>query len=299
MSDFTDEVDGIPAKRNYSVDINYIPPPPLLENMSGEWSSKNGLPLSAVENVPKLISPIATSSFIKMPPKSVFGYSVGDRHEVDCSEASKYSHMNGFDKIEAAMSTIKDQLSQITNTIDNLICQNVRLLEEMHAIRLELNALRSQHIVDGSSQPASLPVRFPMQTVEHIQLLNGKLKDSETYLLLVNYLSKLGGKSVSDCIGNLLRSTLTYDLAANVNWRGMNNRFSLASTPFASAIVETVMKHRAAAALCTCTFASEHRLLSYSGSPFAFVLDSEAHICNCLLSTTLLERADMRIDCQP
>ncbi|KAF7252972.1 hypothetical protein EG68_09030 [Paragonimus skrjabini miyazakii] len=132
----------------------------------------------------------------------------------------------------------------MTKTIDNLITQNVRIREEMHAMRLELNALRYQHVVDSSSNSPMLPVRFPMQTVEDIQLLNMKLEDGETYLLLVNYLSKLGGKSVSDCISNLMKSTMTDDLASNINWRGVNSRFSLASTVFASAIVETVMKHQ-------------------------------------------------------
>ncbi|KAF6769180.1 hypothetical protein AHF37_11590, partial [Paragonimus kellicotti] len=84
----------------------------------------------------------------------------------------------------------------------------------MHAIRLELNALRYQHV-----------------TVEDIQLLNSKLEDGETYPLL------LGGKSVSDCIANLMKSTMTDDLAAGINWRGVNSRFSLASTLFASALV--------------------------------------------------------------
>ncbi|KAF6778443.1 hypothetical protein AHF37_03031 [Paragonimus kellicotti] len=83
-----------------------------------------------------------------------------------------------------------------------------------------------------------------MQTVEDIQLLNLKLEDGETYPLLINYLSKLGGKSVSDCIANLMKSTMTDDLAAGINWRGVNSRFSLASTLFASALVETVMKHQ-------------------------------------------------------
>ncbi|KAF6769854.1 hypothetical protein AHF37_12097 [Paragonimus kellicotti] len=92
--------------------------------------------------------------------------------------------------------------------MDNLITQNVRLREEMHAIRLELNALRYQHVVDSSSTSPTLPVRFPMQTVEDIQLLNLKLEDGETYPLLINYLSKLGGKSVSDCIANLMKSTM-------------------------------------------------------------------------------------------
>ncbi|KAF6774611.1 hypothetical protein AHF37_06168 [Paragonimus kellicotti] len=41
-----------------------------------------------------------------------------------------------------------------------------------------------------------------------------------------------------------MKSTMTDDLAASINWRGVNSRFSLASTLFASALVETVMKHQ-------------------------------------------------------
>ncbi|KAF7259150.1 hypothetical protein EG68_07379 [Paragonimus skrjabini miyazakii] len=127
--------------------------------------------------------------------------------------------------------------------MDNLPTQNVRLREEMHAIRLEVNALQYRHAVDSSSKSHRLPVRLPMQTVEEIQVLNVKLENTKMYLLLFDYLSKLGGKSVSDCIGNLVRVTMTDDLAASVNWQGVNNRFSLTSTLFASAIVETVMRH--------------------------------------------------------
>ncbi|KAF6779336.1 hypothetical protein AHF37_01257 [Paragonimus kellicotti] len=111
----------------------------------------------------------------------------------------------------------------------------------MHAIRLRLNALRYQQLVDSSSTSPTLPVRFPMQTVKDIQLLNLKLEDGETYPLLINHLSKLGGKSVSDCLANLMKSTMTDDLAASINGRGVNSGFSLASTPLASAIVERAL----------------------------------------------------------
>ncbi|KAF8566333.1 hypothetical protein P879_09636 [Paragonimus westermani] len=117
-----------------------------------------------------------------------------------------------------------------------MITEIVRLPEELHAIRREVNALRYQR-AESSSKSPNLPVRFPVHTVEDIQLLNTKLEDSDTNLSLVNHLSKLGCKSLSDCIGNLMRTTMTEDLATSVSWRGVNNRFSLASTPFASAII--------------------------------------------------------------
>ncbi|KAF8567469.1 hypothetical protein P879_07192 [Paragonimus westermani] len=135
------------------------------------------------------------------------------------------------------MVTITDQLPRFTSTMGNMVNQTVLLREEMHAIRPEVNALRYQHAAESSSKLPNLHLRFPMHMVEHIQLLYVKLGDNDTYLLLVDCLSKLGGKAVSDCTGNLMRSTMTEDLAASVSWRGVNDRFSLASTPFASIVV--------------------------------------------------------------
>ncbi|KAF8566841.1 hypothetical protein P879_01879 [Paragonimus westermani] len=189
-------------------------------------------------------------SFIKAPrlqlsSSPVIGYSRGKRREAvshkESSEVSKCPITNRLDRMEAMLVTITNQLSRFTKT---LVTHIVRLREELHALRLEVNALRYQHAAESSSKLPNLPVHFPMHTVEDIQLLNMKLEEKDTYLLLVDYLSKLGGKSVSDCIGNLMRSTMTEDLTASVNWRGINNGFSLASTLFVSAVVETVTKHQ-------------------------------------------------------
>ncbi|KAA3679211.1 uncharacterized protein DEA37_0009615 [Paragonimus westermani] len=174
------------------------------------------------------------------------------------------NHRVGVDVMEASTITLfeNEWVARFGTSVELHSDQGAafgsRLLEEeeLHDIRLEVNALRYQHAAENSSNLLNHPVRFPVHKVEDIQLLNVKPEDDDTYPLLVNYLSKLGGKSVSDGIGNLMRSTMTEDLAGSANWRGVNNRFSLASTLFTSAIVgmlvfeqmtvvtETVMKHQ-------------------------------------------------------
>ncbi|KAA3674376.1 uncharacterized protein DEA37_0000744 [Paragonimus westermani] len=60
MSEFTVDIDSVPGNRNYSVDIEYSPSPPPLDDISGEPPSRGRLPLSSVVNVPTMSNPIAT-----------------------------------------------------------------------------------------------------------------------------------------------------------------------------------------------------------------------------------------------
>ncbi|KAF7246787.1 hypothetical protein EG68_09494 [Paragonimus skrjabini miyazakii] len=39
-----------------------------------------------------------------------------------------------------------------------------------------------------------------------------------------------------------MKTLMTDDVAKNINWRGVNNRVSIACTPLATAIFESVMK---------------------------------------------------------
>ncbi|KAF6775131.1 hypothetical protein AHF37_05874 [Paragonimus kellicotti] len=53
----------------------------------------------------------------------------------------------------------------------------VRIREEIHGLRLDINALRYQITPNLSRDSTDYPVKFPMQTVQDIQLLNAKLED--------------------------------------------------------------------------------------------------------------------------
>ncbi|KAF8560646.1 hypothetical protein P879_10574, partial [Paragonimus westermani] len=114
--------------------------------------------------------------------------------------------------------------------------------EELHALRLEVNALRFQHAAPGTSSTAHFPVRFPMQSIGDMQLLNMKLEETEIYTQLVTFLSGVGGTSMGECTRNVMRTLLTDEVEKTINWRGVNNRVSIASSPLAAAIVESIMK---------------------------------------------------------
>ncbi|KAF6774382.1 hypothetical protein AHF37_06659 [Paragonimus kellicotti] len=53
----------------------------------------------------------------------------------------------------------------------------VRIREEIHGLRLDINALRYQITPNLSRESTGYPVKFPMQTVQDLQLLNAKLED--------------------------------------------------------------------------------------------------------------------------
>ncbi|KAF7252185.1 hypothetical protein EG68_08469 [Paragonimus skrjabini miyazakii] len=126
--------------------------------------------------------------------------------------------------------------------MENVVMQNVRIREELHALRLEVNALRFQHAAAGPSTTQLFPVRLLMQTVEDMQLLKVKLEDAALYKKLLIFLTSVGGTSIGECTRNVMKTLKTDDVAKNINWRGANNRMSIACTPLATAIVESVMK---------------------------------------------------------
>ncbi|KAF5393994.1 hypothetical protein PHET_12450 [Paragonimus heterotremus] len=81
-----------------------------------------------------------------------------------------------------------------------------------------------------------------MQSIGDMQLLNMKLEGVEVYNQLVTFLTSVGGTSIDEYTRNVMRTLLTDDVAATDHCRGVNNRVSIASSPLAAAIVESVMK---------------------------------------------------------
>ncbi|KAF6771749.1 hypothetical protein AHF37_09927 [Paragonimus kellicotti] len=102
----------------------------------------------------------------------------------------------------------------------------VRIREEIHGLRLDINALRYQITPNLSRESTDYPVKFPMQTVQDIQLLNAKLEDMTLSNTLTNYLQLIGGSSLGTCTRNILGTLMTDELANTINWRGVNNKVS-------------------------------------------------------------------------
>ncbi|KAF7261965.1 hypothetical protein EG68_01844 [Paragonimus skrjabini miyazakii] len=119
----------------------------------------------------------------------------------------------------------------------------VRTREEIHGLRLNINALRYQISPPLSGEPKGYPVRFPMDTVEDLQLPNAKLEDitlRNTLFILymqTNYLKLIKDSSLGTSTRNILRTLMADELANSINWRVVNNKFSLASTPLANIII--------------------------------------------------------------
>ncbi|KAF7261754.1 hypothetical protein EG68_00625 [Paragonimus skrjabini miyazakii] len=61
---------------------------------------------------------------------------------------------------------------------------------------------------------------------------------------LTNCLKLIEGSSLGTCTRNILGTLMTDELANNINWRSVNNKFSLSSTPLASIIIDVVMRHQ-------------------------------------------------------
>ncbi|KAA3670962.1 uncharacterized protein DEA37_0005477 [Paragonimus westermani] len=222
-SDFTYEVEEKRKPPMYSVDIDYSPPPPQLENMSHASPSQPRWTLGSLENLPSFSSPIASSSTIVSPPAA---------------------HSEAVCKNDTAK-----EVRELKGVIVKLVLQNIRIRKELHAERLELNALRFQHAALGTSSTAHFPVRFPIQSIGDMQLLNMKLEGAEIYTQLVcltfpihskqlTFFSNVGGTSMRECTRNVIRTLLTDEVAKTINWRGMNNSVSIAFSPLAAAIVD-------------------------------------------------------------
>ncbi|KAF7261990.1 hypothetical protein EG68_00602 [Paragonimus skrjabini miyazakii] len=74
----------------------------------------------------------------------------------------------------------------------------VKIREEIHGLRLGINALRYQISPSLSEESTSYPVKFPTDTVEDLQLLTAKLEDITSH--------------------NTLHPLMTDELANIINW---------------------------------------------------------------------------------
>ncbi|KAF7261164.1 hypothetical protein EG68_01528, partial [Paragonimus skrjabini miyazakii] len=96
---------------------------------------------------------------------------------------------------------------------------------KIHGLRLDINALRYQISPPLSGQSTGYPVKFPMDTMEDLQLLNAGLEDITLRNSLTNYLKLIEGSSVGTSTRNILGTLLTDELANSINWKGVNNKF--------------------------------------------------------------------------
>ncbi|KAF7233843.1 hypothetical protein EG68_12627, partial [Paragonimus skrjabini miyazakii] len=107
---------------------------------------------------------------------------------------------------------------------------NVRMREELHSMRLEVNALRFTLAESPAKLSDDFPVQFPLNSVEDVQLLNKQLEDRGLYLKMTDYVNQIGGRTMGNCARNIMDTVMTDELATNINWRGVNNKFSFAPT---------------------------------------------------------------------
>ncbi|KAA3671059.1 uncharacterized protein DEA37_0004185 [Paragonimus westermani] len=211
-SDFTYEVEEKRKPPVYSVDIDYSPPPPQLENMSHASQSQPRWTLGSLENLPSFSSPIASSSTIISPPAT---------H----SEAVRNND------------TAKE-VRELKGVIENLVLQNIRVREELHALRLEVNALRFQHAAPVHRGHAAAEYEAGRSKIyTQLARLTFPIHSQQ-----VTFLSSVGGTTMGECTRNIMRTLLTDEMAKTINWRGVNNRVSIASSQLAAAIVESIMK---------------------------------------------------------
>lgn len=57
------------------------------------------------------------------------------------------------------------------------------------------------------------------------------------FILKVKYFARVGANTLAEVTGNVMTTAMTSDLACKVNWSGVNDRYRIAETPFAGAIV--------------------------------------------------------------
>ncbi|KAF7259365.1 hypothetical protein EG68_03147 [Paragonimus skrjabini miyazakii] len=76
-----------------------------------------------------------------------------------------------------------------------------------------------------------------MDTVEDLQLLKAEWEDLTLSNTLTNYLKLIRGDSVGTSTRSILGMHMTDELANGINWSGVNNELSLASTPLTNFII--------------------------------------------------------------
>ncbi|KAF7244043.1 hypothetical protein EG68_08776, partial [Paragonimus skrjabini miyazakii] len=191
-SDFTYELEEKRKPTVYSVDIDYSPHPPPLQNMSQLSPPPKRCTLGSMENLPSFSNPIASSA-----PAA--------RTDAACT------------------SEVVKEVKGLKSVMENVM-QNVRIREELHALRLEVNVLRFQHVAAGLSTTQLFPVHLPMKTLEDMQLLNVKLEDAALYKQLVCFmvlihstklifLTSVGGTSMGECTRNVMKTLMIDDVA--------------------------------------------------------------------------------------
>ncbi|KAF7241709.1 hypothetical protein EG68_12050 [Paragonimus skrjabini miyazakii] len=87
--------------------------------------------------------------------------------------------------------------------------------------------------LQNMSQILSHPKRCTLVSLENLPSFFNPIASSTKS----TFLTSVGAESMGECTRNVMRTLITDEVAITMNWRGENNRVSIACTPLATAIV--------------------------------------------------------------
>ncbi|CAH8547281.1 unnamed protein product [Dicrocoelium dendriticum] len=81
-----------------------------------------------------------------------------------------------------------------------------------------------------------------MDTIAQLSFLNNALENAEFMNSMVHYLSNVSGRTTSESVRNVMLTCMTNNLVRHVNWRGVHEKYKIANTPFARAVLDSIMR---------------------------------------------------------
>ncbi|CAH8562100.1 unnamed protein product [Dicrocoelium dendriticum] len=130
-------------------------------------------------------------------------------------------------------------LLEMNATLRNVNREVMKLRERMTAVELSLNAL---HALQAPSSSNACPFPLPMDTIAQLSFLNNALENAEFMNSMVHYLSNVSGRTISESVRNVMLTCMTNNLVRHVNWRGVHEKYKIANTPFARAVLDSIMR---------------------------------------------------------
>ncbi|XP_028441831.1 uncharacterized protein LOC114560568 [Perca flavescens] len=215
------------------------PPSDANSSAAGLWDSPPSANITAASPPPwspvsTTNSPIASQSQWATPPTSTHA-AAGRSHSSD---------QTGYQNIPQVRDTQNRSSREVVPTAiaKEILIQLDSIREQQLLILVQLQKISSsQAVPDASPDPTHFGL--PLSTIEALQHLEETLKNPEEKKNLTVLLGMVGGMTLKDTVGRVLKRAMNTSLARLINWSGANRKPAFKGLILKSVVLDAVRRN--------------------------------------------------------
>ncbi|XP_041789536.1 uncharacterized protein LOC121604163 [Chelmon rostratus] len=126
--------------------------------------------------------------------------------------------------------------------LKELLAKQEMILDQQNRI---LGILQTFHHPNNEINESTIPKgKVPVETIEALKCLEAELHtDPGLKSNLISYLGLIGGLNLKDIVWRVMKSTISTQVARQMNWRGVNDKISLQRLALKTIIIDAVRRN--------------------------------------------------------